>query len=73
MNNNFYNFSGILIASFIIAFGFSAVLMWLWNAIVVDIFLVPTITYWQAFGLYIISNILFKINTNTGVKLNDKN
>lgn len=73
MNNNFYNFSGILITSFIIAFGSSAVLMWLWNAIVVDIFLVPTITYWQAFGLYIISNILFKINTNTGVKLNDKN
>lgn len=73
MKESFGSFFGVIIASFIIAFGFAGILMWLWNAIVVDIFLVPTITYWQAFGLYIISNILFKINTNTGVKLNDKN
>ena len=46
----------LLAASFLIV----AVLMWLWNGLVVTLFSLPVITYWQAWGIYILSNILFK-------------
>lgn len=48
-----------LIAAILIAFMYAGILMWLWNAILVVLFNIPVITYWQAFGIYIISNILF--------------
>lgn len=48
-----------LIVAILIAFMFAGILMWLWNAILVVLFNIPVITYWQAFGIYIISNILF--------------
>ena len=68
MNNNdkiIVNlFSGI-----ILLFVYSGVLMWLWNEVITIIFMLPMISYWQAMGLYVISNILFK-NT-AGVKIND--
>lgn len=62
----------ILAKSLIIAFAFAGILMWLWNAVIVILFSTPVINYWQAFGLYIISNILF-CKINVGDKLNDKN
>mgnify|MGYP001431576639 CR=1 FL=1 len=40
-------------------FGFTLVIMWLWNALIPDIFKGPLINYWQAFGLLILSKILF--------------
>ena len=46
----------LLIASFLIV----AILMWLWNGLAVALFSLPVITYWQAWGIYILSNILFK-------------
>lgn len=59
-----------LVTSLIIAFAFAGILMWLWNAVIVILFSAPVINYWQAFGLYIISNILF-CKINVGGKLND--
>lgn len=57
------NKGSILLVSFIagtlIAFIYAGILMWLWNAILVVLFNIPVVTYWQAFGIYIISNILF--------------
>jgi uncharacterized membrane protein len=35
-------------------------LMWLWNGLMPDLFNLPTITFWQAVGLNILSAILFK-------------
>ena len=35
-----------------------AITMWLWNALMPDIFGLPVITYWQAFGLEILGHIL---------------
>lgn len=35
-------------------------LMWLWNAIIPQLLSLPTITYWQACGLFLICDILFK-------------
>lgn len=48
-----------LIVTILIAFMYVGILMWLWNAILVVLFNISAVTYWQAFGIYIISNILF--------------
>ncbi|MBN1464641.1 hypothetical protein JXA02_02690 [candidate division KSB1 bacterium] len=39
---------------------FGLVLMWLWNWLMPVIFGLPTITFWQAWGLVVLSHILFK-------------
>ena len=51
---------GYLLAAIIVFFLCSAILMWLWNIVVVALFELPVISYWQSCGLYIVSNILFK-------------
>ncbi|MFA7272682.1 MAG: hypothetical protein WC044_02385 [Crocinitomicaceae bacterium] len=49
---------GILgITALAILFGF--VLMWLWNALMPEIFGLQAITYWQAVGLFVLSKLLF--------------
>ena len=50
-----------------------AILMWLWNDCVVTLFkegTVNTIGYWQAVGIYIVSNILFKTSSKS-FKMNE--
>jgi|TARA_R110000744_G_scaffold197556_1_gene316824 hypothetical protein len=42
--------------------------MWLWNYVIPDIFGLPTIVFWQAFALYILSNILAKGVSTTVTK-----
>ena len=45
-----------------------AILMWLWNDCVVTLFkegTVNSIGYWQAVGIYIVSNILFKTSSSS--------
>lgn len=51
----------IMIIGFILMaiFGIGFVVMWLWNALLPDIFGLKTITYWQAIGLLILSKIFF--------------
>ena len=42
-------------------------IMWLWNALMPDIFGLPELTYLQSWGLYILSGLLIKssnVNTN---------
>jgi|688.fasta_scaffold1033061_2 hypothetical protein len=57
-------FLGALLVVTIALFGAGLLLafpvMWLWNWVIVDIFQLPEIGYWQAFGLYTIFGILFK-------------
>lgn len=36
-----------------------ALLQYLWNTLMCDIFHLKAITYWQAFGLFVLSRILF--------------
>lgn len=45
-------------AGLALLFGF--ILMWLWNWLMPDIFGLPIITFWQAWGLVVLSHILFK-------------
>ncbi len=49
---------GILGLALVSAFGF--VVMKLWNALMPDIFGLKEISYWQAWGLFLLSTILFK-------------
>lgn len=76
-NNNIKNYTNnknyeygclIFLATLVVLllFGliYSAIIMWIWNAVIVVLFGLPFISYWQAFGLYILCNILFKNTTN---------
>jgi high-affinity Fe2+/Pb2+ permease len=42
-----------------LAFLFGAVLMWLWNALLPELFGLKTITYWQGVGLIVLARLLF--------------
>lgn len=43
----------------ILIFAFTALLQWLWNITMPDVFGLKQITFWQAFRLLIIAGILF--------------
>lgn len=47
-----------------IAFGMcalrAAIVMWLWNGILVALFGLPTLTFWVAWGIMILCGMLFK-------------
>lgn len=61
-NSNSNHFKkGFFIFLFITAgiFGITAVVMWLWNAILPGLIHVSAIGYWQAMGLLALSKILF--------------
>ena len=51
-------------------FGIGTLVAWLWRVTVVDIFAFKPISFWQAWGLILLSQILFKANmqptTRTG-------
>jgi hypothetical protein len=51
-------------------FGLGNLVVWLWRATLVDIFAIKPIGFWQAWGLILLSQILFKANmqptTRTG-------
>ena len=50
---------GICIAA-VMALFFGLIVMWLWNWLMPTIFGLTTITYWQAWGIVILTHILFK-------------
>lgn len=51
-------------------FGIGALVAWLWRVTVVEIFAFKPISFWQAWGLVLLAQILFKANlqptTRTG-------
>ncbi len=49
-------FGGAAIVGLAILFGF--IIMWLWNWLMPLVFGLPTLTYWQAVGLFILLKIL---------------
>jgi hypothetical protein len=50
-------FGALFIGAMAILFGY--IIMWLWNALMPGLFDLPTLTYWQAVGLFILAKILF--------------
>ena len=49
----------VLLVAFIVDLIFAAPLMWLWNALMPEIFGLVKISFWQAFGLEVLAGILF--------------
>lgn len=43
-------------------FGLGKLVVWLWRETLVDIFGIKPISFWQAWGLILLSQILFKAN-----------
>lgn len=63
-------FGALAIAGFAALFGF--ITMWLWNALIPQIFGLSVISYWQAVGLLILFKILFGGFGNGGGKSGKK-
>ena len=47
----------ILGTIFFIVFGYAV--MWLWNHVLATVFDVPSVTFWQALGLFVLAKIFF--------------
>ena len=52
---------GGIILAVLLAFLFGWIVMLLWNWLMPEIFGLTTITFWQAWGLVILSHLLFKL------------
>ena len=56
-----------------IAFGLISFAVWiamlLWNGVLRDVFpVIPEVSFWQMWGLYLLSNILFKSSSSNNSK-----
>ena len=45
--------------------GIGHLFVWLWRVTLVDIFAIKQITFWQAWGIILLSQILFKANMHS--------
>ncbi len=57
---------GYMIGLFVV----NAIMMWIWNNVMPDMFGLKPIGYWQMFGIYLLSNYLLKTN-NTRKNITD--
>ena len=53
---------GIVFYLIVLSVVFGLPIMYLWNWLVVDLFHLPHITFYQAVGLYVLCDLLFKKN-----------
>ena len=51
-----YFFIPLVLAAMVV---FGYITMWLWNALLPEIFHLPEITFWQSLGILILSRIIF--------------
>jgi hypothetical protein len=58
--------AGGIVAGAGLALLFGFVVMWLWNGLMPRIFKLPTIGYWEGWGLVVLSSILFKASPRGG-------
>jgi len=54
----------IAVAIFLAAIIWGFPTMWLWNWLMPKLFGVPTVNFWEAFGLSLLAGILLKSNVN---------
>ena len=60
--------AGIIALAIIGVIAFGSIVMLLWNALMPEIFHLPTITFWQALGLFLLTKILFSSFRGGGPK-----
>lgn len=63
---NWMQWGLLMFISLILIFVLALVIMWVWN-IVMPVMGLPEITYWQAFGLKVLTDLMFRI----GISFND--
>jgi hypothetical protein len=49
-------------------FGIGYLVEWLWRVTLVDLFAIRPISFWQAWGIILLSQILFKANVRRSVR-----
>jgi hypothetical protein len=54
-----FKYAGFGVLGVAAVFGFTFVVMWLWNWLVPEVFNGPILSYWQTLGLLVLSKILF--------------
>lgn len=62
---NFIIALGLIVVAFILGLFAAFPVMWLWNFVMPAVFGLTKITFWQAFALYVLSNMLFKSAART--------
>lgn len=66
-----YKRFGMLCGVFIVIIAFSLLIAfpikWLWNGVMPDMFGLPEITFWKAYGMYLLFHLLLR-----GVTINEK-
>lgn len=70
MKDAYYKF-GLLSATFLIIVSFSLLIAfpikWLWNGVMPETFGLPEISFWKAYGMYLLFHLLLR-----GVTINEK-
>lgn len=68
---NAYEKFGVLCRALVVIIIFSLLIAlpikWLWNGVMPDIFGLPEITFWKAYGMYLLFHLLLR-----GVTINEK-
>ena len=67
MTNPIYKLIGYIVGIFVV----NGIIMWLYNAILPEMYGFKPIGYWQLFGLYMICSYLFKTH-NVNILNKDK-
>ncbi|HTX99453.1 MAG TPA: hypothetical protein VMG09_05500 [Bacteroidota bacterium] len=50
----------IVFGGLVAIFGFSAIVMILWNLVIPQVFGITQVSYWQAMGLFVLAHVLVK-------------
>ena len=56
---SFFGCLAMILAIVVILFLYAAIGMWLWNAIMVPVFAMPVLGYWQMYGIMILARMIF--------------
>lgn len=66
-----YKKFGMLCGSLVVIIVFSLLIAfpikWLWNGVMPDVFGLPEITFWKAYGMYLLFHLLLR-----GITINEK-
>lgn len=62
---NWIQWGLLMFISLVLIFVLALVIMWVWN-IVMPVLGLPALTYWQAFALKVLSDLLFRSGISTG-------
>lgn len=66
-----YKKFGVLCGALVVIIVFSLLIVfpikWLWNGVMPDVFGLPEITFWKAYGMYLLFHLLLR-----GVTINEK-